>query len=171
MSRRRCIVAVFVTTVLAGCGGGGSQAPLPAPPETTSATRGGEQVLRSAVLGAVRDNHRLSVRVLLTNRVPVPAPSTAGPALAALRTAAAERESRGLRVRTLRSRYRVLSVRLDPSYSEASATVVDRQTVQLETADGVPVGSQRELVERAVVELRRIPGANRFVVRNLEVLP
>ena len=62
-------------------------------------------------------------------------------------------------------------MRLDPSYSEASATVVDRQTVQLETADGVPVGSQRELVERAVVELRRIPGANRFVVRNLEVLP
>lgn len=169
MSRRSWLVAACLALALAGCGG---QEPPPLPaPTVPSAAVDQQSQLRRAALRALRENHRLSVSVLRTNRLPTAAASTAGPALKALRAAAALRAERGMRVRTLAGSYRVLSLRLAPTYLAAIATVVDRQTVQPETLAGQRVGGPRQLVERAAVELRRVPGTDRFVVWNLEVLP
>jgi hypothetical protein len=130
-----------------------------------------QAALTRGVRSALFANHRLSVRVLWSNQIPASArESTNGPALASLRAAAASRRARGIRVRMLEDDHRVLSVRLDPSYAQATAIVLDRQLVQPSRADGRPRGHAVRLVERARYELHRIGVSRRFVVWKVVLL-
>jgi hypothetical protein len=130
-----------------------------------------QAALLRAARSALVANHRVSVRVLWTNRVPESArASTGGPALSSLRAAATTRRARGIRVRMLKDEHRVVSLHLDPSYAQARAIVVDRQLVQPSRVDGRPRGHTVRLVERARYELRRVGGSQRFVVWKVVVL-
>lgn len=134
---------------------------------TGTASSDPRQTLEDAVQAALRENDRLSGYVLWHNRVPAWAKrSTRGPALAALRAAAAERRQEGIRVRTLSNRYEILAIELNPSFERATATVRSRQRVR-RYRDGEPIGRVVSLDERATVELRRLDETKRFVVWRL----
>ncbi len=64
----------------------------------------------------------------------------------------------------LSGRREIRSIRLDPSYAEATAIVVDRQRVQPSRRNGRPIGRAVVLNERARYELRRVGGSDRFIV-------
>jgi hypothetical protein len=164
------MLVVFSTVVLAGCSSGSNHAGTTSTSTSTSAsTTNGEQLtaqsLERSARAALDANHKLSVFVLWSNRIPAWASrSTGGPALAALRSAAATRRTRGVRARLLSDRRRVLSFRLDPSYTKATAVIVDRQRVQPSGRNGRPLGRAVVLNERATYELRRVGQTGRFVV-------
>lgn len=165
--RPALLALLLAGLALAACGGS-EQARPPAPAAAAPMSAG----LERAALAALRANHRLSVQVLWDNALPpAAARSTRGPALAALRAAAGARRRRGIRVRLLAGRYEILALRLDPSYLRASATVRDRQRLQLYGPGERPLSPPRILVERARVELRRLGRAPRFVVWQVVLLP
>jgi hypothetical protein len=95
--------------------------------------------------------------------------ATAGPALANLRNSATERRRRHIRVRVLSERFRILRIALDPSYTSATAKVLDVQRVQPSDANGKPRGKPVRLVERAHLVLRRLRDEPRFVVWQVRV--
>jgi hypothetical protein len=170
MTRAGTFALVVSSVALAGCSSGSNHASSTTTststsgPTTTAAQPEAEALARSA-RAALDANHKLSVFVLWRNRVPAWAVrSTRGPALASLRSAAATRRSRGVRARLLSDRRRVVSLRLDPSYTSATAVVVDRQRVQPSGRNGKPLGRAVVLNERATYELRRIGNSKRFVV-------
>jgi hypothetical protein len=108
--------------------------------------------------------------VLWNNKIPSWAErSTRGPALAALRAAAADRRRRGIRVRLLSDRFQVLSIRLDPSYTRATAVARGRQRVRPHV-NGKPGGRSVVLDEKARIELRRLGGSERFVVWRVQTV-
>lgn len=106
----------------------------------------------------------MSVRALWTNEVPSHPTATAGPALTILRKSAADRRRRHIRVRLVSERFRVLSVELDPSFTSATATIIDVQRTQPSDASGKPLGKSVRLNERAHLVLHRLGTAPRFVV-------
>lgn len=162
MMRRLAPVPSVFVLLLAGCGGGGNEEGATQPPATSET---GKAALERAVRSALRQNRRLSVYVLWTNRIPSWAErSTRGPALTGLRTAATDRRKRGIRVRLLSDRFEIVSIRLDPSYTEAAAIARGRQRVRPYRLNGKPAGRPVELNERARIELRRLGRTNRFVV-------
>jgi hypothetical protein len=169
--KRAGTFALAVSTVaLAGCSSGSNHASSTTTststsgPTTTAAQPDAEALARAA-RAALEANHKLSVFVLWHNRVPAwAARSTRGPALASLRSAAATRRSRGVRARLLSDHRRVVSLRLDSSYTSATAVVIDRQRVQPSGRNGKPLGRTVALNERAIYELRRIGSSRRFVV-------
>jgi hypothetical protein len=120
--------------------------------------------LIAAGRAAIHEDHRMSVRVLWTNSVPAHPRATAGPALAVLRRSVAARARLGIRVRLLSERFRVISIRLDPSYARATAVVYDQQRVRPYGRDGRPLGRAVVLKEWARLELRRLGSGMRFVV-------
>lgn len=120
--------------------------------------------LLAAVRAAIRTDHNLSVKALWTNHVPTSPRATAGPALANLRRAVAARRRRGIRIRLLSERFRILIVRLDPSYTRATATVSDAQHLRPHHASGGPLGRPITLNEHARLDLRRVGTSSRFVV-------
>jgi hypothetical protein len=159
------IIAVCSSVVVAGCSSGShDSATRSTSTVSTASTNPAESLLRAA-RSALQENHRVSVFVLWHNQLPADASrSTGGPALASLRSAAATRRARGVRVRLLADVRRVLSLRLDPSYTKATASVVDRQRVQPSGRDGRRLGRAVLLNERATYELRRVDRTSRFVV-------
>jgi len=166
MKRTGAFPLVVCAVVVAGCSSGSNNASstTTSGPTTTAAQQDAEALARSA-RAALDANHKLSVFVLWHNRVPAwAARSTRGPAIASLRSAAATRRSRGVRARLLSDRRRVVSLTLDPSYTSATAVVVDRQRVQPSGRNGKPLGRAVVLNERATYELRRIGSSRRFVV-------
>jgi hypothetical protein len=159
--------------VSAGCGG--SSSGNATPPTTTDAATAthratttapvdAKAALARAVRSAILEDHRMSVRVLWTNNVPKRPVATAGPALANLRQAVADRRRRGIRVRLISEQFRIVSLRLDPSYTRATAEVVDPQRVRPYGRDGRPLGRTVVLNEHVKLELRRVGSSNRFVV-------
>src|SRR6266545_5401083 len=167
MKRLASVLTIFILAITAGCNSGDTTTPATQPPRTTTASPTGAAQLKSAVRQALRDNDRLSGYVLWSNRVPAWATrSTRGPALANLRASASDRRRSGIRVRTLASKLRVISITLDPSYANATAVVRSIQRVRPYRA-GAPMGRAVKLDERAKVELRRVGGASRFVVWRL----
>jgi hypothetical protein len=72
-------------------------------------------------------------------------------------------------VRLLSDRFQVLSIRLDPSYTRATATARGRQRVRPHV-NGRPGARTVELNEKARVELHRLGGSNRFVVWRVQLL-
>jgi len=170
MKRAGTFALVVSSVALAGCSSGSNHASSTTTststsgPTTTAAQPEAEALARSA-RAALDANHKLSVFVLWHNRIPVWATrSTGGPALASLRSAAATRRARGVRAHLLSDRRRVVSLRLDPSYTRATAVVVDRQRVQPSGRNGHPLGRAVVLSERATYELRRVGRSGRFVV-------
>jgi hypothetical protein len=171
MRRLGPLLIVVVLALLAGCDGGGTEESATQPPPTTTTPESGRAALERGVRSALAENRRLSVYVLWNNKIPPWAKrSTRGPALAGLRTAAADRMKRGIRVRLLTDRFQVNSIRLDPSYTEATAIARARQRVRPHRLNGKPAGRSVELNERARIELRRIGRTNRFVVWSVKLL-
>ena len=169
MKRMGTFALVASSVALAGCSSGSHQAnsttTSPSTSRATTSTQPDGQALERAGRAALDDNHKVSIFVLWHNRVPASASrSTAGPALASLRSAAVTRRSRGVRARLLSDRRRVVSLKLDSSYTRATAVVVDRQRVQPSGRNGKPLGRALVLNERATYELRRIGSSRRFVV-------
>lgn len=169
MRRLAPILIVILVALLAGCDRGNDEASTQPPPATTAPVAG-DAALKQGVRTALNRNRRLSVYVLWNNRIPTWAErSTRGPALAALRAAAADRRKRGLRVRLLSDRFRVLSISLDPSYARATATARGRQRVR-PYVNGKPGARTVELNEKARIELRRVGRSDRFVVWRVQIL-
>jgi hypothetical protein len=160
------LAIVLAAFAVSGCGGGSD----PVSPFRDIATstdrpppdRAAE--LRGAIREAIQTDHRDSIRALWTNRVGSRPAATAGPALAELRRSVQERRRRKIRVRMISERFRILDVRLDPSYAMATATVLDHQHVRPYRSTGRPLGRAVKVRERARLELRRMGGSERFVV-------
>jgi hypothetical protein len=170
MTRRLgAVLIALLLAIAAGCDGGDGEVATQ-PPPTTTAPETGEAELKEAVRGALSANRSLSVYVLWNNRIPAWAKrSTRGPALAAMREGAADRRRRGIRVRLLSDRYQILSIRIDPSYTRATATARGRQRVRPHL-NGKPGARIVQLDERARIELRRLGGSTRFVVWRVQLL-
>lgn len=169
MRQLALLLLALLAATAAGCNGGNETATTQ--PPTTTAADTTEAALKQAVRTALSDNRRLSIYVLWNNRVPPWAErSTRGPALASLRAAAQNRRARGVRVRVLKGRREVDSLRLEPSYVRAMAIVVDRQRVQPSRRNGRPIGRVAVLNERARYELRRVGQSARFIVWRVVLL-
>ncbi len=163
---KRCAVIVLAAAIAPAAGGcGGSKHAATAPSSTTSTTHADTQTaLTRSVRAALNENFQLSVFVLWHNRLPAWARhSTRGPALAALRTSAAARQRRGIRIRSGPGRYTIVSVRLDPSYTRATALVRNQGRV-FPYRGGKRLGRAISVDDRARVELRRVDETMQFVV-------
>jgi hypothetical protein len=170
MRQLALLLLALLAATAAGCNGGNEKVATQPPPTTTS-TQTSEAALKQAIRAALNENRRLSIYVLWNNQVPAWAErSTRGPALAALRTAAADRKKRRIRVRLLSDRFQVVSIRLDPSYAEATAIARGRQHVRPYRLNGKPVGRSVELNEKSRIELRRVGRTNRFVVWRVKLV-
>lgn len=173
---RTSLAALFAAIALAvaGCGSSGHTAATQSVHKTSSASTTSADpaaVLRRSANVALNGNYKLAVYVLWHNKVPAWAKgTTVGPALASLRSAAAARQKRGVRVRMLAHRRRILSLQLDPSYATASALIVDWQRVQPSNAAGRPLGKTVVLRERARYELRRAGDKQHFLVWKVVLL-
>ena len=156
-----CLVVVLVA---AGCGGGRHAAATTA--QSTATLRADPQErLRVAVRQTLSANHRLAKLVLWRNAVPASAySSTRGPALAALRSAAAGRRRQGIHIKVVSDGFRIASVTLDPSFTRATAIVVDPQRVRPYGTDGKPLGKEVSLSERSRFVLHRLGSSEQFVV-------
>lgn len=175
MSRRGSIALLlaFVALSASGCSDGDTGAQTPTSNETTTGaatTSDPTAVLERAVRQALRDNYRLSSYVLWHNRIPASArESTRGPALAGLRSAAAERRERGIRIRPVAGELKILTVKLDPSFSRATATTEAAGRVR-PYRGGRPLRKTIPVHERARVELRRVGRSQQFVVWQVTVV-
>lgn len=172
-------VAALVCGVLAvssGCGGGDESRPTRPSTATGTTSRQVEAApsaaeLRDAVRTAIEEDHRVSVRVLWTNRVPDDPGSTAGPALDVLRKSASTRRRRHIRVRVVSERFRIVGITLDSSYETATAMIRSVQRSQPSRANGKPLGRPVRLDERARVVLHRVGSQPRFVVWKVTLAP
>jgi hypothetical protein len=167
MSTRPAAVALVLVALASSCGGAGRR--HTGPPITTS-TRGvisqeTASELKASAREALSQNYRLSVYVLWNNKIPAWAQhSTLGPALASLRSAAASRRARGVRIKTLSNRRKILSLALDTSYTRATAIVAAQERVVPTDRNGRALGRTLELRERGRFILRREGHTKRFVV-------
>jgi hypothetical protein len=165
------LVVIVASSSAASCGSGGTDSGSSTSSTSTSTVASDPHAqLEDAVRGAVEHDHRDAVRSLWTNRVPAHPAATGGPALAQWRRSVSTRARRGIRVRTLSQRFRIVSVRLDPSYERAVVVVADDQRVQPSHRNGKPIGRSVVLHERARLELRRVGRSERFVVWTVEGL-
>jgi hypothetical protein len=168
MRQSALLLLALLTAIAAGCNGGNEKVATQPPATTTSETT--TATLESGVRQALRENDQLSGYVLWNNRVPAWATrSTRGPALVTLRQSAADRRRRGIRVRTLVNTLEITSIKVDPSYTKATAVVRSVQRVR-PYRGGKPIGRAVKLDERANIELRRIGTSSRFVVWRVRVL-
>ena len=154
---------VAAALVVAGCGGGTSSVAT-ARSATDARQIDGKAALLKAARVALLDNSRLSLYVLWNNRIPSWATrSTRGPALASLRVSAASRTQQHIQIKTLPSRYQVISLRLDPSYTTATAVVHDQGRV-IPYRNGRRLGRSIAVNDRARIQLRRLGKSTQFVV-------
>ena len=169
MRRLAFLLSAVLLAIATGCEGGSEKASTQ-PASTTTTTETSKVALERGVRSALTQNRRLSVYVLWNNKIPAWAErSTRGPALAGLRTAAADRRRRGVQVQLLSDRFQVLSIALDPSYTRATAIARGRQRVRPHL-NGKPGGRSVQLNEKARIELRRVGRTNRFVVWRVQIL-
>lgn len=158
---------VAVALAAAGCGSSGRAVTQGAhqTPSVPTTSADPAVALGHAARTAVTELHRLSIKVLWRNTLPAGTTRwIRGPALASLRSAAADRRKRGIRVRLLADDFRIVSVKLDPSYAKATAIAQGRQRVRPYGRDGRPLGHAVLLDERARIDLRRVGDRNQFVV-------
>lgn len=168
MTRRTvsALVLLALAVPVSGCGAGRtSTADSRTPSKTTTTTQqtASSSALEDAVRRALDANGHLSAYVLWSDEVPSWASqSTRGPALAGLRASAETRRKQALRVRSLSSKFRVLAVQLDPSYTSATTTVDDHELVRLYQHGRR--GRTVTLDEHDRIVLRRLGQTMRFVV-------
>jgi hypothetical protein len=173
-ARTTPIAVIALVLALAACGGKSGAAPPSKQPAVSNATTATtvEAALKRSVRTALSGNVQLAIYVLWNNRLPSWAErSTGGPALASLRSAAAGRRARGVRVRMITHSRRIDQIKLDPSYTTATVLLVDRQRVQPAHANGQPYGKPVVLNERASYQLHRVGKGTRFVVWRVKLLP
>jgi hypothetical protein len=166
--RRPLALPMCVCALIAGCGGAAAHHPATSnPPNKTTTTDPTAQV-EGAVREAVVVNFSLSNWVLWHDSLPAWATrSTGGPALVALRTAAASRQRQHLQIRGISPHLDVLSIALAPSYAEATATV--KETGELrEYSKGKPTGKPSRVNEKYRLNLHRAGSVLRFVVWKVE---
>jgi glucose/arabinose dehydrogenase len=171
--RRATLIAPLAATVIALAGCGSSQAPTTAsraksPDQSPTTAQDAPSALEHAAREAVVRDHELLVSALTRNRVPANPRGTAGPALADIRQAVAQRRKQRVTVRMLSDKFRVLGVQLDPSYTTATATVLDVQHVQ--PSYGHIAGKVVVFHDHARLQLRRLGDTLRFVVWKVELL-
>lgn len=157
-------LAAVLALLAAGCGGSPSVSGTTTTHLTAASSQASEASLKSAVRAAIRANVRLSLYVLWHNDVPGWAiRSTRGPALKALRAAAAARRGQGIRIKNLSGHYTILSISLTPSYATATAVVRDtRRTVPFKA--GHRLGKAIVGTDHSRVELHRVGDTRRFIV-------
>lgn len=167
-------IVLALTLVSSGCSSGTTHPTASSLRSTTSTANRPTTptaALEQAVRRAVKESHHLSVEALWTNRVPANPPASGGPALASLRRSVAQRRRAGVRVRTLSERFRIVSVHLDPSYTTATAIVLDDERVQPTYTNGRPRGKAVTLHEHVHLDLRRVDDAEHFKVWKVVLLP
>lgn len=171
--RRLAIACVIVTAALVpiGCGGSNDDTHSIATTRTSTSVDPAAAIDRAA-RRAVEENFRLSQHVGWPRRVPAWATrSTGGAALEEMRISARENAQEGVRIRHLSSDLRIRTIRVDPSYERATATVSAKQRIRIHRQ-----GRRRPVVrattERVRIELRRIGDDDpaRFVVWKVRVL-
>lgn len=164
-------LALALALAAGGCGAGATHTTTGDAKSTTAASRPATPtVLEASVRQAVEQDHELLVAALQTNRVPANPQGTAGPALVNIRQSVAQRQKQGVTVRMLSDKFRVLSVQLDPSYTTATATVLDVQRVQPSYDHGHTRGKVSAFHDRARLELHRVGDTLRFVVWKVALL-
>jgi cation diffusion facilitator CzcD-associated flavoprotein CzcO len=177
---KRTTLILASALVLGGCGGSHQTSPTvkaSTPSAATTSAAGGTTTTqpatnartgvtpRTAVRTALAANHRLAIKVLWSNRIPLTArQSTRGPALAQLAASAKDREKKGVRVRMIRDDYRIVRIRLNPTGTRATALADWNQRVVPSHLDGTPLGRPVSLYERARIELRRADASQAFFV-------
>jgi len=163
---RPLLLLLAVAALNAGCGGAsGNGAATPTttdakstPAQTNAAT------LKAAVRTAINANLQLSLYVLWHNRIPAWAThSTRGPALKALRIAAAMRRRQGIQIKNLSGDHTVASISLAPSYTTATAVIRDQRRVAPYEA-GHQLGKTISGSEHSRIHLHRLANTQRFVV-------
>jgi hypothetical protein len=166
---RAALIALLAGAAIAaaGCGSSAHVSAHSTGPTSSAATTAADPAvaLMRAARTAVNKLHRLSIEVLWRNTLPSGTTRwIRGPALTSLRTSAADRRKRGIRVRLIADDFHILSITLDPSYTKATAIARGRQRVRPYGRDGRPLGHAVSLNERARIALRRVGDSKRFVV-------
>jgi len=170
MSRLATLV-LAVALLAAGCGSASGTTTSAGTTTTSPAVVVTASDLRNGVTAALREDHKLALRVLWTNVVPLTATrSTRGPALAGMRASAKGRQKEQIRVRMLHDSYRIISIQLDPAYTSATAIAQSNQNLRLAHLDGRAAGPATEVNERARIDLHRIGTSSHFVVWRLTVV-
>ncbi len=166
---RRTLLALLVCLLIAGCGGGGSHtASTTTTSTTTTTTVNATAQLEQGVRRAIALNSELSNWVLWHNVIPTwAARSTGGPALAAMRSAAAGRRHEHLQMRGVSPQFHVVSVTLSPSFTQAVAVVLVKGEVR-PYRHGKLLGHAIKVNEKARLHLRRAGTASTFVVWKVE---
>lgn len=159
------MLVVFIA-LAAGCGGtSGNTAATTASTDTpATSTRANASTLKASVRTAIAANLKLSIYVLWNNEIPNwGTRSTRGPALKALRDAAATRRQQGIQIKNLSGRQRVVSITLAPSYATATAVIRDHRKVA-PYKSGHRLGRAIVGDEHSRLELHRLGNTKRFVV-------
>jgi hypothetical protein len=155
---------------IVGCGGGSGHATIAATTTTTAAVKASPTAeLEHAARTAIEQNARVSDYVLSHNAIPSWASqSTAGPALAGLRSSAAQRKKAKVRVRVLTSGVKIRLIHLNPTYLSATASIMYEGRVRV-YKKGHPERRVIPLKEPAQVELHRVGNTTRLVVWKVSV--
>jgi hypothetical protein len=163
---RPLLLLATVAAISTGCGGASGN--VAAPTTSTDATSTGAQssvpTLKAAVRTAIHANVRLSSYVLWHNDIPAWATgSTRGPALNALRSAAATRRKQGIQIKNLSGSYTITGITLAPSYATATAVVRSHQRV-VPYKSGRRLGKEISATDHARIQLHRLGNTERFIV-------
>jgi hypothetical protein len=161
---RPLLLLATVAALTAGCGGSNGSIAATTSTDAKTTSRMSEATLKAGVRAAIRENVQLSTYVLWHNQIPAWAThSTRGPALSALRSAAATRRRQGIQIKNLSGHYTVTSIALAPSYAAATAVIRSHQRVAPYKA-GHRLGRAIVGADHARVQLRRAGNSQRFIV-------
>jgi hypothetical protein len=163
MRRAALLISTFTALLAAGCGSAAHHAATTTTTTSSTTTSGSPAALEAGAREAVEQDHRLSVQTLWSDRVPTKPEAIDGPALSDLRRSVAERGKEKLKVRTLSEKFRVASLQLEPTYTTATAAVLDTERVQ-PYRDGHPHGKPSATTEHVRLILHRVGNSDRFDV-------
>ena len=169
---RLLLLLGVVAAISVGCGGAsGTPATAPTSTDTKSTSaRASVAMLKAAVRTAIHANVQLSSYVLWHNSLPAWAThSTRGPALKALRDAAATRRKQGIQIKNLSGGYTITSITLAPSYAAATADVRSHQRVA-PYKSGRQLGKAISASDHARIQLHRLANSRRFIVWRVSTL-
>lgn len=161
---KRALVLLAAVAITAGCGKSSGDTDRTMSGAAKPSRQTNVTALKDGVRTAIRANVRLSTYVLWANRIPDWATtSTRGPALKALKEAAATRRKQGIQIKNLSGGYTVRAITLAPSYATATAVVRSHQRVAPYKAGHV-LGKAVLETDRARILLHRLGNGRRFVV-------
>jgi hypothetical protein len=163
---RPLLLLATVAAISTGCGGasGNVAAPTTSTDAKSTSVQSSVPTLKAAVRTAIRANVQLSTYVLWHNNVPAWATrSTRGPALEALRSAAATRRKQGIQIKNLSGGYTITAITLASSYATATAVVRSHQRVA-PYKSGRRLGKAISASDHARIELQRLANSERFIV-------